>query len=53
MFDPILVPLDGSLLAERVLPHVVAIARAFEAEITLFRILERNQANASIRCLIY
>ncbi|RPH59758.1 MAG: universal stress protein [Chloroflexi bacterium] len=49
MFDPILVPLDGSLLAECVLPHVVAIARSFEAEITLLRILERNQASASIQ----
>ena len=32
MFDPILVPLDGSQLAECVLPHVVAIARSFDAE---------------------
>ncbi len=46
MFDPILVPLDGSQLAECVLPHVVAIARSFDAEITLLRILEKNQASA-------
>jgi nucleotide-binding universal stress UspA family protein len=44
MFDPILVPLDGSQLAECVLPHIVAIARSFEAEITLLRMLEKNQA---------
>ena len=47
MFDPILVPLDGSQLAECVLPHVVAIARSFDAEITLLRMLEKNQAGAS------
>ena len=47
MFDLILVPLDGSQLAECVLPHVVAIARSFDAEITLLRILEKNHANAS------
>lgn len=47
MFDPILVPLDGSQLAECVLPHVVAIARSFDAEVILLRILEKNQASAS------
>lgn len=47
MFDPILVPLDGSQLAECVLPHTIAITRAFDAKITLLRILEKNQAGAS------
>ena len=47
MFDPILVPLDGSQLAECVLPHSVAIASPFDAEITLLRMLEKNQAGAS------
>jgi nucleotide-binding universal stress UspA family protein len=47
MFDPILVPLDGSQLAECVLPHTIAIARPFDAEISLLRILEKNQAGAS------
>ncbi|RJP47824.1 MAG: universal stress protein [Anaerolineaceae bacterium] len=47
MFDPILVPLDGSQLAECVLPHVAAFAHSFNAEITLLRILEKNQAGAS------
>jgi len=45
MFDPILVPLDGSLLAECVLPHAVATARAFEAKVVLLRVLGQNQAN--------
>jgi nucleotide-binding universal stress UspA family protein len=44
MFDPILVPLDGSLLAECVLPHVGAIARAFDSRVVLLRVLDRNQA---------
>jgi nucleotide-binding universal stress UspA family protein len=47
MFDPILVPLDGSLLAECVLPHVVAIARAFNAKVILLRVLEKNKANGT------
>jgi len=47
MFDTILVPLDGSQLAECVLPHVVAIAHSFDAEITLLRMLEKNQAGTS------
>jgi len=47
MFDPILVPLDGSPLAECVLPHVVAFAHSFNAEITLLRILENKQAGTS------
>ena len=45
MFDPVLVPLDGSLLAECVLPHVVAIARAFTAKVILLRLLDKNQAS--------
>jgi nucleotide-binding universal stress UspA family protein len=47
MFDPILVPLDGSLLAECVLPHVVAIARAFDAKVIMLRVLEKNKANGT------
>ncbi len=47
MFDPILVPLDGSLLAECVLPHAIAIARAFNARIILLRVLEKSLANGS------
>ena len=43
MFDPILVPLDGSLLAECVLPHTSAIAQAFDARVQLLRVLDRSQ----------
>jgi nucleotide-binding universal stress UspA family protein len=45
MFDPILVPLDGSQLSECVLPHAVAIARPFNAEMILLRMLEENRAH--------
>jgi nucleotide-binding universal stress UspA family protein len=44
MFDSILVPLDGSLLAECVLPHACAIAQAFDAQINLVRVLDHTQA---------
>ena len=47
MNELILVPLDGSELAECVLPHVIAIARSFDTEITLLRILEKNQVGIS------
>ncbi|MFC1936215.1 universal stress protein [Chloroflexota bacterium] len=44
MYDSILAPLDGSQLAECVLPHIAAISQSFDAEITLLRMLEKNQA---------
>jgi nucleotide-binding universal stress UspA family protein len=39
MFDHILVPMDGSPLAECVLPHVVALSNAFTAQTTLLQVL--------------
>jgi nucleotide-binding universal stress UspA family protein len=47
MLGHILVPLDGSLLAECVLPHATAIAKAFNAQISLVHVLE--QPSASLR----
>ena len=47
MFDTILVPLDGSQMADCVLPHVAAIAGPFNAEVTLLRMLEKNQTVSS------
>lgn len=41
MINHILVPMDGSSLAECVLPHAVAIARAFEARVTLLQVLDQ------------
>lgn len=40
MFDRILVPLDGSPLAECVLPHLVAIARTDVSRVYLLRVLD-------------
>jgi nucleotide-binding universal stress UspA family protein len=40
MFNRILLPLDRSPLAECVLPHAVAVARAFESQVTLLNVLE-------------
>lgn len=40
MFDQILVPLDGSALAERALPHAEQFARIFGANIHLLQVLE-------------
>lgn len=49
MFDRILIPLDGSSLAECVLPHVVAVARAFGSQVTLLQVLERTQTTSPTR----
>jgi len=42
MIRRILVPLDGSSLAEGALSHAIAISRAFGAEIVLLRVLETD-----------
>jgi nucleotide-binding universal stress UspA family protein len=47
MFDTILVPLDGSQMADCVLPHVVAIASPFNAQVALLHMLEKNQAGSA------
>lgn len=47
MLDHILVPLDGSPLAECVLPHVITLAKTFDAQVTLVHVLE--QPSASLR----
>ena len=39
MYSKILVPLDGSKLAERVLPHVQELARRFDSEVTLVQVV--------------
>ncbi|TET84391.1 MAG: universal stress protein, partial [Anaerolineales bacterium] len=49
MFSHILVPLDGSPLAECVLPHTVAISRAFGARSTLVRVLERSTTTGRLK----
>jgi len=49
MFKSILVPLDGSPLAECVLPHVVAVARPFDALVTLVHVCEPQQAPETVQ----
>lgn len=43
---PILVPLDGSPLSEQILPHVSWLAHAFNAPITLLRVLPLDATHA-------
>jgi nucleotide-binding universal stress UspA family protein len=40
MFNRILLPLDRSALAECVLPHAIAVARAFGSQVTLLHVME-------------
>ena len=40
MYGKILVPLDGSKLAEVVLPYVQELARRFDSEVTLIQVVE-------------
>ncbi len=44
MFDHMLVPLDHSALAECVLPHVGAVARAFGSRVTLLHVIDAQRA---------
>jgi nucleotide-binding universal stress UspA family protein len=47
MVDQILVPLDGSTLATRGLPHVMALAQTLGLNLTLLRLLEEQAAIAA------
>jgi nucleotide-binding universal stress UspA family protein len=40
MYKTILVPLDGSKCAESILPHVESLAKAFESELILLRVVD-------------
>jgi len=42
MFEHILLPLDGSSLAERVLPHAVALSEAFNSQLTLLKVINKG-----------
>jgi len=41
MFNHILVPLDGSSLAECVIPHVLSLSSVLDARVTLLHVMER------------
>lgn len=45
MFSHILVSVDGSALSECALPHAVTLARAFDARVSLLRVVERERTN--------
>jgi nucleotide-binding universal stress UspA family protein len=51
MLNHILVPLDGSLLAECVLSHAVTLAQVFDARLTLLRVVERDQSTGLKRAI--
>jgi nucleotide-binding universal stress UspA family protein len=40
MYKRVLIPLDGSALAERALPHAIAQAKHFQAELLLLKVVE-------------
>lgn len=44
MFHRILVPLDGSFLAESVLSHVIAISQPYDAEVTFAHVVDHGVA---------
>ncbi|MHB0858693.1 MAG: universal stress protein [Anaerolineae bacterium] len=46
MLRNVLLPLDGSPIAECVLPHAVAMAQPFGARVTLIRVLEESRGGA-------
>jgi len=43
MLEHILLPLDGSSLAERVLPHALALSETFNSKLTLLRVVYREK----------
>ncbi len=49
MFGKILVPLDGSELARRVLPSVVSLARAFDSQVYLATVCEHGQTSTACK----
>jgi nucleotide-binding universal stress UspA family protein len=49
MYKRILLPLDGSALAEQALPHAIAHAEQFGSEIVLMRVLEPLQDHTMLR----
>jgi nucleotide-binding universal stress UspA family protein len=48
MYRRILLPLDGSNLAEQALPHAVVMAERFQAELILLKVLEPLGSNLNL-----
>ena len=49
MLDRILIPLDGSSLAECVLPHGLSLAKAVGAKVTLLQVVEQSVTGGRTR----
>ena len=49
MLDHLLLPLDGSALAERVLPHAVSLTNAFGSKLTLLRVVSQAEEANRVR----
>ena len=47
MFTHILVPLDGSTLAECVLPHLISMVKAFDARVTVLCVMDSHDKGAA------
>ncbi|MBI4298543.1 MAG: universal stress protein [Chloroflexi bacterium] len=47
MYDRILVPLDGSQMAEQVLPYALLLAKGFRSRVALFRVIEPMQSSVA------
>jgi len=50
VFEKILVPLDGSVLAEQALPYVTELASAFGSEVTLIGVCEPEEIDQGEAC---
>jgi nucleotide-binding universal stress UspA family protein len=48
-YQTILVPLDGSPRAEKILPHVEELARKFAADLVLLQVIEPSEVGKSTR----
>ncbi len=51
MFEHILIPLDGSTVAECVLPHGLSIAKALLARVTLLQVVEQAETGGRTRSI--
>jgi nucleotide-binding universal stress UspA family protein len=48
VYKRIMLPLDGSTLAEQALPHAVALAECFQAELIIIKVLEPLAKNTNL-----
>jgi len=53
MFKRILVPLDGSKLAEQIFPFVVEMAETFDSEVILAEVCEPEESEYGQACRLY